>query len=83
MTCDELLKALGEYVDDETVVSLYKEFGDHLAGCNPCTLVVDNIRKTISLFKAGEPYPMPPDFTNSLKSALKKKWAEKFPAKPA
>lgn len=78
MTCDELLKALGEYVDDATVVEIYKEFGDHLAGCNPCSVVVDNIRHTIRLYQEGNPYPMPSAFTHRLKSVLKAKWQETF-----
>ena len=35
MTCEELLKALNDYVDNETVLAACREFADHLAGCNP------------------------------------------------
>ena len=62
MTCEELLKALNEYVDGTLDLSLAEcqQFAEHLAGCNPCQLVVDNIRQTITLYSAGEPYPVPP-----------------------
>lgn len=79
MTCEELLAALNDYVDDATVLVVCKEFADHLAGCNPCQVVVDNIRQTIKLYQAGEPYPMPPEFNARLQSALQAKWKECFP----
>ena len=74
MSCEELLKALNEYVDDETVAAVCREFGEHLAGCNPCQIVVDNIRKTIRLYKAGDPYPLPPRCAARLGDALRAKW---------
>lgn len=80
MSCEELLKALNDYVDDEAALAVYREFADHLAGCNPCQLVVDNIRKTIRLYKAGEPYPMPAAFSDRLRDALRARWQEAYPA---
>lgn len=79
LTCEELLKALNDYVDDATVLAVCKEFAAHLAGCNPCQVVVDNIRNTIRLYKAGEPYPMPPAFSARMRDALRAKWREAFP----
>ena len=79
MTCEELLKALNDYVDDETILAVCREFATHLAGCNPCQVVVDNIRSTIRLYKAGEPYPMPAAFSTRLRDALRAKWEETFP----
>ena len=78
MKCEELLKMLNEYVDGTVDPALCEEFERHMAGCNPCQVVVDNIRKTISLYKAGEPYPMPAEFEDRLRSALQKKWQEQF-----
>lgn len=80
MTCEELLKSLNEYVDDEAVLTVCREFAEHLAGCNPCRVVVDTIRNTIHLYKADEPYPMPPEFAARLRDALRAKWREKFPS---
>ena len=79
MTCEELLQALNQYIDDDNLaLAQCEDFAKHLAGCNPCQVVVDNIRKTITLYKAGEPYPMPAEFQDRLKLALQKKWQEKF-----
>lgn len=82
MTCDELLKALNEYVDGALEPGICERFEKHLSGCNPCQVVVDNLRKTISLYKAGEPYPMPPEFRDSLRAVLKARWREKYPPAP-
>ena len=78
MTCEELLKALNEYVDDPAALVACEEFAEHLAGCNPCQVVVDNIRNTIALYKSGEPYPMPAEFQQQLHEQLRKKWQEQF-----
>jgi hypothetical protein len=79
MTCEELLRALNEVIDDQSALALYAEFADHLAGCNPCQLVVDNVRKTIQLYKSGEPYQMPVEFQHRFREALRAKWNAKFP----
>lgn len=79
MTCEELLQALNQYIDDRDLTLPHcEDFAKHLAGCNPCQVVVDNIRNTITLYKAGAPYPMPSEFQDRLRSALQKKWQEKF-----
>jgi hypothetical protein len=79
MTCEELLKALNDYIDDESVLAICQDFAEHLAGCNPCQVVVDNIRKTIQLYKDGEQYPMPPEFQTRFRQALREQWKRKFP----
>ena len=78
MTCEELLKALNDYVDGAQLAEICEEFAQHLAGCNPCQVVVDNIRQTISLYRAGNPYEMPPEFQDRLQQSLKARWEEKF-----
>lgn len=78
MKCDELLQALSDYVDGDVDPSVCEEFEDHLAGCHPCQIVVDNVRKTIALYKAGEPYPMPEAFQRRLHASLRARWRERF-----
>lgn len=81
MTCEELLKALNDYVDNDGLSAACHEFAEHLSGCNPCQIVVDNIRNTIKLYQDGKPYPIPPAFSERLHQALFAKWREKFPQK--
>ena len=79
MKCAELLAMLNEYVDGEVDPSICDEFEKHMAGCNPCQVVVDNIRNTITLYKASEVVELPIPFRDKLHSALRSKWAEKYP----
>lgn len=78
MNCEELLKALNEYVDGEVDPAICDEFAEHLADCNPCQVVVDNIRQTITLYQEGHEYPMPEAFKRRLQDALKERWRKKF-----
>jgi anti-sigma factor RsiW len=79
MTCEELLRILNDYIDGEVDMAFCKEFADHLAECSPCQVVVDNIRKTIHLYQAGQPYEMPAEFSQKLHAALRAKWKAHFP----
>jgi anti-sigma factor RsiW len=76
MKCEDMLALLNEYVDGEIDPGICAEFEKHLAGCNPCQIVVDNIRKTITLYKAGQPYELPAGFRDRLHRALREKWKQ-------
>ena len=81
MKCEELLAMLNEYVDGTVDPAVCAEFAQHLAGCNPCQVVVDNIRQTITLYKDGQPYAMPVPFRERMHDVLRRKWREQFPAR--
>ncbi len=74
MKCEELLAMLNEYVDGTKDPEICREFEKHIAGCNPCQVVIDNIRKTITLYKEGRPYSMPVQFQHHLHQVLREKW---------
>jgi anti-sigma factor RsiW len=76
MKCEELLAALNDYVDGDIDPGICDQFEAHLAGCNPCQIVVDNIRQTIALYREGQPYAMPVALRGRLHAALRTKWAE-------
>ena len=80
MKCEELLSMLNEYVDGTADPSICEEFERHMAGCNPCQIVVDNIRKTIKLYKGGRPVRTPAGFRERLHQALRQRWSETHPA---
>ena len=82
MKREELLKYLNEYVDGTVDPALCEEFEKHMAGCNPCQVVVDNIRKTITLYKEGKPYELPVEFRQRLHSALRQRWKATHGEKP-
>jgi anti-sigma factor RsiW len=76
MKCEELLKQLNEYVDGTVDPAICVEFEKHMAGCNPCQVVVDNIRKTITLYKNGQPCELPAESRTRLHTALRARWNE-------
>ena len=78
MKCEELLAMLNDYVDGDIPPGVCETFEKHLAGCNPCQIVVDNIRKTITLYKDGKPYDTPPAFQRKLRDLVRQRWQRKF-----
>ncbi len=76
MKCEELLAMLNEYVDGTVDPAVCAEFEQHMAGCNPCQVVVDNIRQTITLYKDGQPYAMPVQIRERMHAALRRRWKE-------
>ena len=79
-------RAIAERLSREGVAvalnyAICEEFEKHVAGCNPCQVVVDNIRKTITLYKAGRPYDLPVKFRERLHSTLRDRWEERHGAK--
>jgi anti-sigma factor RsiW len=81
MKCEELLAMLNEYVDGSVDPAICDAFKEHLAGCNPCQVVVDNIRKTIRLYRAGESYELPLTFRQQLHDVLRQRWLGKHGAR--
>ena len=77
MKCEELLAMLNDYVDGDIDPGICESFEKHLAGCNPCQVVVDNIRKSIILYKDGQPYELPLAFKQKLHLSLRDKWLSK------
>ncbi len=59
--CHALLGSLSEYVDGTLSEELCEEIDRHLAECEDCHVVVDTLRKTISLYhdSAAEPCECP------------------------
>jgi len=78
MNCEELLATLNDYVDGDIDPGVCERFQQHLAGCNPCQIVVDNIRKTITLYKEGEPFDLPAELHGDLRRVLRERWRAKF-----
>ena len=82
-TCDELLALLNDYVDGGVDPSVCKELKSHLAQCNPCQVVVDNVRKTITLYRNDEPCELPVEFRNRLHAVLRDCWKKAGPRRKA
>ena len=57
--CRDLLKNLSDYVDGDLDETLCIEIEHHMAECDNCRVVVDTLRKTVLLYRALPPEPMP------------------------
>lgn len=79
MKCEELLRMLNDYVDGDLEPGLCEEFEKHFAGCNPCQVVVDTVRRTIAIYKGGQLCEMPLEFRDRLHRLLREKWNQVHP----
>ena len=48
--CSDLLKSIGDYLDGDLQPELCIQLEEHIRGCEKCRIVVDTVRKTISLY---------------------------------
>ena len=63
-TCQSLLCMLSDYIDGDLSEELCQEIEKHTAGCANCRIVIDTLRKTISLYHtAAEESAQLPDET--------------------
>jgi hypothetical protein len=77
MKCDDLLKALNEYVDGTLDSSVCEMFQSHLKDCKTCRIVVDNVRKTIQLYRGDTPCELPAEIQSRLHACLKDRWRQR------
>jgi anti-sigma factor RsiW len=69
--CKKLLGSLSDYVEGEVSGELCLEIERHIAGCQNCRVVVDTIRKTISLYQTCSDSPdMPAEVRERLYRTL-------------
>ncbi len=66
--CHHLLGSLSEFVDGSLESELCAEIERHLSGCDNCKIVVDSLRRTITLYHAvaQEPATVPEDVRQRL-----------------
>ncbi len=64
--CRELLGELSSYIDGEAEQALCHEIEAHIAECSDCLIMVDTLRKTITLYRAMSADPLPGDVEERL-----------------
>lgn len=74
MKCEDLLRMLNDYVDGEIDPSICDQFEQHLEGCDPCQVVIDTTRRTITLYKDEQVYSVPLEFRQRLHQSLRERW---------
>ena len=70
-TCQEILDRISDYVDGELEAALCAELEAHLTGCRNCRVMVDTIRKTITLYHSQPAAELPSDVEDRLYKVLK------------
>ena len=68
--CRALLMELSDYLDETAPEGLCAEIERHMAGCPDCRIVVDTLRRTISLYRQMPKTEMPEDARERLYKAL-------------
>jgi anti-sigma factor RsiW len=64
--CQHLLARLSDYVDGDLGQAMCKKIEQHLSGCQNCRMVVDTLRKTITLYQLTGAEPVPGDVQERL-----------------
>lgn len=53
MKCDDLIKYLSDYIDQNLDAELSDEVREHMATCEHCCIMLDTTQKTILLYKTA------------------------------
>lgn len=61
MNCREIFEGLSEYIDQEMAEKTCREIEEHLKGCENCRVVVNTLRRTVTLYHTMEPESLPGD----------------------
>ena len=69
--CRDLLDQISDYVDGELGAALCTELEAHLADCPNCRVMVDTVRRTITLYHAQAATQLPSDVEDRLFKVLK------------
>ena len=77
MKCDEMIRLLSEYIDQELDEELREEARCHLAECDNCRVVLDTTQKTILLYRNESRKVIPATRRGPLFERLKKAIEEK------
>lgn len=70
MLCKEMLGSLSDYIDGELEAELCTEIDRHVAHCDNCGIVVDTLRRTVTLYHQHGHEPLPDDVKQRLLHAL-------------
>ncbi len=70
VTCHDLLDGLSDYLDGEASGQLCAEIERHVANCERCRIVVDTLRKTVTLYHQLPQPLMPPEARERLYKRL-------------
>jgi anti-sigma factor RsiW len=76
--CRDIAKELSEYLDGELDSETCAEIEAHMAGCKNCRLMVDTMRRTVTLCREGVEEELPNSIKRKLDKKMEEKWKKKF-----
>ena len=59
--CHQYLGSLSEFIDGSLEEQICDEIERHMSDCENCRIVIDSLRKTVSLYKVTNEKPTLPD----------------------
>ena len=69
--CKQMLSSISEYIDGTLEDELCRVLEQHLDGCENCQVVLDTLKKTISIYQTtSEPNSLPGDVRQRLFASL-------------
>ncbi len=71
MNCEELIRYLSDYIDNNLEESLRADAEEHLRSCHNCHIVLDTTQKTILLYRENGRQQIPLDRKSVLYERLK------------
>jgi anti-sigma factor (TIGR02949 family) len=71
MECQEIFEGLSEYVDDELAEETCREIRKHLEGCSNCRVVVNTLKRTVSLYHTFPKEEVPGDVRTRLHKTIR------------
>lgn len=70
MACKDMLGNLSDYIDGELEAELCAEIEQHVSECVNCSIVVDTLKRTVTLYHEHGHEPLPDDVKLRLLAAL-------------
>jgi hypothetical protein len=77
MNCEELIRYLSDYIDNDLSLDLRADAREHLATCKNCHVMLDTTRLTIALYRTRGEQSLPPVRRAGLFARLKEAVAER------
>ena len=69
-SCRELLGQFSDYIDGDLEAALCAEIEAHLTGCPDCQVMIDTMRKTITLYHTQAAAELPSNVEKRLHKVL-------------
>jgi len=69
--CRKMFEQLSEYLDNELDEVTCEDIRRHAEKCIPCKTCIETLRRTVDFCKSDASRPVPDDFSEKLKAAVK------------